>query len=84
MIYHRVHIPRADKKAETRQTKALKVIAGMPIGLGNDADGVAEAFKQTAYKGVGKARVVDIRIARDIHKVKCLYSALLHIIFTYG
>ncbi len=44
MIHHRIDIPRADKKAESRLAEFFKIVTGVPIGL-CDYDGITETFQ---------------------------------------
>lgn len=82
MIHHRIDIPRADKKAESRLAEFFKIITGVPIGLCDYADGITETFQKSADHRVRKTRVVNICVTRYIYKVKAVDAAVLHILAT--
>lgn len=54
MIHHRIDIPRADKKAESRLAEFFKIVTGVPIGLCDYADGITETFQKSADHRVRK------------------------------
>ena len=55
-----------------------------PVGLGNDAHGIAVAFQHAADDGMTERGMVNISVADDIDEVALFPSTVDHILFTKG
>ena len=84
MVDHRVHVAGADAEEQSRPTKPPPVIAGVPIGLGDDAHPKASRLEHAAKNAHGKARVIDISVARHDHDVQFVPTSLLGLLHRHG
>ena len=81
VIDHGIDVSGRDQKTEPWPTQPFHLVAAVPVGLRNDADGVAGVLKHTGDDGRTKAWVIHIGIANDIDKIKSVYISCLHIFF---
>lgn len=77
MVDHAVHIASADCEEETRSSEALPIVAGLPVGLADDADAVSGGFEDTTQDRHGKARVIDVGVAGHKHDIEFVPAASL-------
>jgi len=75
MVHHGINVARADQKRKAWPAKAAECLRAVPVRLGENADRIAVAFEHTADNRRAEARMVHIRIADDIYKIKLLNPA---------
>ena len=84
VIHHRVHVPRAHEEPQTRAPKRSDAFRITPIGLGDHADLVVVRLEKTADDGRAERRVINVRIARHVHEVALVPTALAHVVAVHG
>ena len=77
MVDHAVHIASADREEESRSSEALPIVAGLPVGLADDADAISGGFEDASQDRHGEARMIDVGIAGDKHDIEFVPAASL-------
>lgn len=79
VVNHAVNYAGRDEKAVIRAAKAFKIVGVFPIRLGEHRDMVPRGFQCADDDGRAEGRVIHIRVAADIDKIRRVPTALAYI-----
>ena len=79
VIHHAVNHAGGDEKAVIRTAKTLEIVGVFPIRLGEHRNVVARGFQRADDDGRAEGRMIHIRVAADINKIRRIPAALAHI-----
>ena len=77
-VDHRVHVAGRDPEEQVRLTKLHKVVFGLPVRLGDDADAKALGLQQPADDRHAERGMVDVGIAGNDDDVAGIPAKLIH------
>ena len=84
MVDHGINVAAGDQETQTGTAVDINGFGIFPVGLGNDAHGVAVAFQNPADNGMTERRVIDIRVTDYIYKIALFPAAIQHVLPANG
>ena len=83
VVHHGVHVARRNEEPEARLAEHGYAPLVGPVGLRDEADPVAVGLEQPRDDGAAERGMIDVRIARHVHEIDRVPSAIEHIAVAY-
>ncbi len=77
-VDHRIHIARGNAEEQVRFAQTHKVVFGVPVRLGDDADAETLRFQHPSANRHPKTRVIDVSIPGNQNDVAAIPAKLIH------